>query len=57
MTADKIAQKIDNLQTALNQRASQIVSQDAVCVTIRDHIATLNELLKDKQPEPQVEGA
>lgn len=57
MDKEQITEKIKSLQTALNQRASQIVSQDVVCVTIRDHIATLNELLKDKQPEPQVEGA
>jgi|DEB0MinimDraft_3_1074331.scaffolds.fasta_scaffold33248_3 hypothetical protein len=49
MTTEQITEKIDNLQTALNQRASQIVAQDAVCITIRDHIATLNEILKDKQ--------
>lgn len=57
MTAEQVTEKIDKLQAALNQRASQIVAQDAVCITIRDHIATLNVVLKDKQPEPEMEGA
>jgi hypothetical protein len=55
MTTEEITQKIDELQTQVNQRAQQIINSDAVCVTLSDHIKTLNAMLAvdDKEPEAQ----
>lgn len=58
MTTEEITQKIDELQTQVNQRAQQLINSDAVCVTLSDHIKTLNVMLSpvernDKEPEAQ----
>jgi len=57
MTTEQITEKIDNLQTALNQRAQQLINSDAVCVTLSDHIKTLNAMLAVDDKEPVAEEA
>jgi hypothetical protein len=57
MTTEQITEKIDNLQTALNQRAQQLINSDAVCLTLSDHIKTLNAMLAVDDKEPVAEEA
>jgi uncharacterized membrane protein YcgQ (UPF0703/DUF1980 family) len=56
MKTEEITQKIDELQAQMNQRAQQLINSDTVCVTLSDHIKTLNVMLSpverdDKEPE------
>ena len=57
MTTEEITQKIDEVQTQANQRAQQVINSDAVCITLSDHLKTLNAMLsaskEDKEPEAQ----
>ncbi len=58
MKTEEITQKIDELQTALNQRAQQLINSDAVCATLSDHIKTLNVMLSPvEHAEPKVAEA
>ena len=45
MKTEEITQKIDELQAQMNQRAQQLINSDTVCVTLSDHIKTLNVML------------
>jgi hypothetical protein len=51
MNTEQITQKIDELQTQANQRAQQLINADAVCITLSDHIKSLNAMLSVEKPE------
>lgn len=57
MTQKQITQKIDELRKAQQARLTQLARADLAWVAIEEHIQTLNEMLKSKQPEPETEGA
>lgn len=46
MTTEDITAQIDEQQKALNQRIQVVANQDLACISINDHLKTLNAMLE-----------
>ena len=53
MTKDETTAKIDEIQTALNQLSSQLLSQSPQAQNLIGQLQAYNQMLAEPEPEPE----